>query len=467
MSGGPAAPGTASKDHPPAGRPLRQRTWSVGTLTYSFGALVMLFFWLLLGDFSYMLRERSAIPVTQLMLKKYEASDLLNGIFTLTIPWAVILVVGPLVSYWSDRHRGPRGRRVPFLLYPAPFVTLSMVGLAYSPPLGAWLHAWMGGSPGTVNQTIVLVMALFWTIFEIGVVVSNAVFNGLINDVVPREMLGRFYGMFRAVSLGAGILFNYGLIGHADTHYTPILAAVGIVYGVGFSLMCLRVKEGDYPAPPPARQGNLAVNLFRDYWKECFARPYYLLVFVFLGLANLSFIPVNAFSIRAAKAYSMSMDSYGLFLVVTYCISFFAAFPLGWLADRIHPIRVGIGVMAVYTIVALGGYFFVHDARSFGVVLLVHGVISGAFMTGAAALPQMLFPNSKFAQFAAAAGFLAAGLNMSLGPMLGLSLDLMGNDYRLTFLWAGSISLISVLFGLIVYVRWQRLGGQTRYIAPE
>jgi MFS family permease len=467
MSGAPTPSGSPRPESLSKAVPLRERVWAVGTLKYSFGALVLLFIWLLLGDFSYMLRERSANPVTQLMLKKYEASDLMNGIFMLTIPWAVILMVGPLVSYWSDRHRGPRGRRIPFLLYPAPFVTLSMIGLAYSPPIGAWLHGVLGGSPATVNQTIVLVMALFWTLFEIGAVVSNALFNGLINDVVPREMLGRFYGMFRAVSLGAGILFNYGLIGHADTHYTPILAAVGIIYGVGFSLMCLRVKEGEYPPPPPAREGNVAVNLFRDYWRDCFNRPYYLLVFVFLALANLSFIPVNTFSIRAAKAYDMSMQTYGIFLVVTYIISFVAAFPLGWLADRIHPIRVGIGVMVAYTIVAAGGYFFVHDAQSFGWVLLVHGVISGGFMTGAAALPQMLFPNSKFAQFAAAAGFLAAGLNMSLGPLLGLSLDFLGNDYRFTFLWGGAIALTSVIFGVVVYLRWQRLGGQVRYIAPE
>jgi membrane protein DedA with SNARE-associated domain len=94
-------------------------------------------------------------------------------------------------------------------------------------------------------------------------------------------------------------------------------------------------------------------------------------------------------------------------------------------------------------------------------------VISGGFMTGAAALPQMLFPHSKFAQFAAAAGFLAAGLNMSLGPLLGLSLDVLGNDYRFTFLWGGAIALASVVVGVVVYLRWQRLGGQVRYIAPE
>jgi hypothetical protein len=34
-----------------------------------------------------MMRERSAAPVAQLMLKKYQASDFVTGIFLLTIPW--------------------------------------------------------------------------------------------------------------------------------------------------------------------------------------------------------------------------------------------------------------------------------------------------------------------------------------------------------------------------------------------
>jgi hypothetical protein len=122
MSGGSNAP-----EPPPAVGSRRDRVWSIGTLTYSFGALMVLFVWLLLGDFSYMLRERSATPVAQLMLKKYEATDLMTGIFILTIPWAVILLVGPLVSYWSDRHRGPRGRRIPFRRFAAYAYELDMV----------------------------------------------------------------------------------------------------------------------------------------------------------------------------------------------------------------------------------------------------------------------------------------------------------------------------------------------------
>lgn len=445
------------------------KTWKVGTLTYSVAGIVLLFTWLLLGDFSYMMRERSATPVTQLMLKKYGATDLITGFFLLTIPWAIILFVGPAVSYWSDHHRGRWGRRIPFLLVPTPFVTLSMVGLAYSPPLGRWLHAALGGAPEGVNFTILLVMGVCWTVFEIGVVISNSVFNGLINDVVPRELLGRFYGLFRAVSLGVGVLFNYKIIGHAEENYTIILASIGLVYGVGMTVMCLRVKEGDYapPAALPEPQRSAVLGALRDYWRDCFLKPYYLLVFVYLALANLAFVPVNLFSIYAAKSYQMSMETYGRYLVVTFICSFVLAFPLGWLADKLHPLRVAIGAAAAYGVVMLVGFLFMHDAQSFGWVFLAHGVLSGTFFTGAAALPQMLFPRAKFAQFAAAAGLLAALFNMSLGPLLGLWLDGLGNQYRYTFLAGSVIAFVSIALGSWLYLRWSALGGRDRYVAPE
>ncbi|RXK55878.1 MFS transporter [Oleiharenicola lentus] len=444
------------------------KTWRVGTLTYSLAGIVLLFTWLLLGDFSYMMRERSAAPVTQLMLKKYQATDFITGVFLLTIPWAIILVVGPAVSYWSDRSRSRWGRRIPFLLVPTPFVTLSMIGLAYSPPIGRWLHAFVGGDPANVNLTILLMMGLCWTVFEIGVVVSNSVFNGLINDVVPRELLGRFYGLFRAVSLGVGVLFNYKIIGHAEEHYTIILASIGLVYGAGMTLMCLRVKEGDYPPPPPDEpRRNPVFGALRDYWRDCFLRPYYLLVFLFLGFANLAFVPVNLFSIYAAKSYAMSMETYGRYLVVTFLCSFVLAFPLGWLADKLHPLRVAIGAAALYAVAMAAGFWIMRDATTFGWAFLAHGVLSGTYFTGAAALPQMLFPRAKFAQFAAAAGLLAALFNMSLGPVLGAWLDGLGNQYRYTFLAGSGLAAVGTGLGLWLHVRWTALGGRTGYVAPE
>ena len=447
----------------------RAKTWSAGSLTYTIAGLVPLFGWLLLGDFAYWMRERSAAPVTQLLLKKNQASDLVVGLFLLTIPWAAVLIVGPVVSYWSDHHRGRWGRRIPFLFVPVPFITLSMIGLAFSPRLGVALNQAWGGDPESAQRMVLLVMGACWTIFEIGVVVSNSVFNGLVNDVVPRELLGRFYGMFRAVGLGAGVLFNYKIIGHAEDSYAAILIGVGLIYGVGFTVMCLRVKEGEYPPPPPVPAGprHPVVGAMGAYFRDCFARPYYLWVFLFLGLASLAFVPVNTFSLFAAKRYSLSLETYGRYLVVTYACSFALAFPLGWLADRFHPLKVGLAAIFLYGTTMLAGFAWVHDARSFGVVFLAHGVLAGSFMTGSAAVAQMLFPKLKFAQFAAAAGLVAGVFNMTLGPLLGGVLDRLGGDYRYTFLFGGLIGLLALGAGVLVYHRWAALGGAKGYVAPE
>jgi MFS family permease len=449
----------------PSHPPLRQ--WKVGSLSYGTAGLVMLFIWLLFGDFSFMMRERSAAPVVQLMLKSLKATDLITGLFMLTIPWVAILLAGPAVSYWSDRCRSRWGRRIPFLLLPTPVVTGAMFGLAFSPQLAASLSSshWFGSLDQ--RQLTIGLIGFFWTFFEIGVVISNAVFNGLINDVVPREFMGRFYGLFRAVGLGAGILFNYKIIGLAETHATTILASIGALYGIGFTVMCLRVKEGEYPPPAPVEAANPVLLALKDYWHGCFSRPYYLLVFLFLGLANLAFVPVNLFGIFAAQTYGMTMETYGRYLVVTYLCSFSLAYPLGWCADRWHSLRIGLAALAIYTLAMGVGFLMITDARSFGWFFLAHGVLSGAFFTAIASLPQMLFPRIRFAQFAAAAGLVAALFNISLGPLLGGWMDWLGNQYRYVFLVGSCIGLVGFLLGLWLHARWQSFGGRQNYQAPE
>lgn len=83
-----------------------RKIWTVGTLTYTSGGLVILFCWLLSGDFAWSLKERSVMWVVQLLIKKFEASDMTAGLLIGTLPQALALVLTPVVSYRSDRHRG-------------------------------------------------------------------------------------------------------------------------------------------------------------------------------------------------------------------------------------------------------------------------------------------------------------------------------------------------------------------------
>jgi MFS family permease len=458
----PASPSDAA----PA---FARKIWRVGTLTYTTGGLAVLFCWMLWGDFAWQLKERAAPPVVQLMLRKFDASDFLTGLFLLSLPAAIGVVLGPVISCRSDRHRGRWGRRIPFLLITSPIATLAMFGLAFSPWIGAALHARMGWAPEKLNLTIIIVLGLSWTVFEFATIAANAVFGGLINDVVPREVIGRFFGMFRAVSLIAGMFFNFYLIGHAKEHFLPILAGIGALYGGGVILMCLRVKEGDYPPPDPPAPGQQRgwIGGTKAFGRECFSKPYYLWVFASMALAQLAFIPVNLFSVYSAESFGMSMTTYGKYIVVTYACSLLLAYPLGWMADRFHAIRMGLGALAAYAVVMAVGYFGIKGPTSFGVVFLAHGVLSGCYFTGAAALGQMLFPKMKFAQFASAAGLILALCNVVFGPVMGRLLDILGHDYRFTFAAGCLISLLALLVGLVVYRRFMAMGGPAGYAAPE
>lgn len=457
--------------HPAANTaPLTRKTWSVGTLTYTAGGLAILFGWLLWGDFAWSMKERSVISVVQLLLRKFEASDMLTGVLIGTLPAAIGMVLGPIISYRSDRHRGRWGRRIPYLVLTTPPAALAMVGLAYSPELGRLLHEGLGARSHGLNPSILVCFGLFWTLFEFATVAANAVFGGLINDVVPQPFLGRFYGLFRALSLIAGMIFNYWMLGKAETHYQWLFIGIAVLYGGGFTMMCLKVKEGAYPPPPPSGEATGErgfIESTRAYCRECFTHSYYLWVFVALMLANLAFMPVNLFSVFFAKSVQMNMDTYGKYLALSYSISLALSYVLGSMADRFHPLRVGIGALVLYAVVALWGGIFATGPGSFAIALIAHVVLSGTFFTATASIGQRLFPRSTFAQFASAAALVLALGSMLLPPLVGKLLDLTAHNYRYTFFVGFGLAVLAVMASLVVHRRFMGLGGPKNYVAPE
>jgi Major Facilitator Superfamily. len=447
------------------------RTWTAGTLTYTTGGLIALFLWLLWGDFSWAMRERSVGPMAQWYLQHLQVPNLVFALLITSFPALVGLILGPIISYKSDRHRGPRGRRIPFLLVTTPIAAFGMLGIALCPILGPALHAALGAySPGEKISTLIC-FGVFWAAFEFATIAAQAVFGGLINDVVPQPLLGRFYGLFRAVSLIDGMIFNFWLIGKLDTHFTLILAAVAVFYGTAFFTVCLKVKEGTYPPPPPPEPGAPgALGGFfrgaRTYLRESFSHPYYLGVFSFITIAALTFMPVNIFSIPYARGLEMSMQTYGRCLTLTFAISLVLAYPLGWLADLLHPLRMSLACVLGYLAVAAWGAFFARDPDSFAIALVLHGVLSGCYFTSAASLTLRLFPRARFAQFASAAGILTSLTNMAIGPVVGSVVDLTGNRYYHTFTIGCLIAATAFAIGLHVHRNFMRLGGPKGYVAP-
>lgn len=445
--------------------PSPSRQWKIGTLVYTSGGLAVLFLWLLGGDFAWSLKQRAVDPVAQLLLRRNGSTDLLVGLLIGSLPAALGMLLGPVIGVWSDRHRGRWGRRIPFLLIPTPFAVLSMLALAATPNLGAWMHESLGAASPGPQACALIAFSVFWLTFEIATTVANTIFGALINDVVPTEWLGRFFGMFRAISLLAGIIFNLFLMGKAEEHFSAIFIGLAFVYGVGFTLMCLNVKEGDYGPPPPK-----AANPWRGlaaYMRECYASSHYLWIFLAMALAMVAFAPINSFSIFYARSLEIPMDVYGRYLAITYACSLILSYFLGMLSDRYHPLRVGIAAMIFYTLVTALGAMWISGEKSFGIFFVLHGVLSGVYFTGAAALPQRLLPRGSFAQFAAAGGVLTALFLVVTPPTVGAFLDKIGHNYRFTFIISSAFSALAVASLFVVLRKVNKLGGVRDYVAPE
>ena len=170
--------------------------------------------------------------------------------------------------------------------------------------------------------------------------------------------------------------------------------------------MCFFVKEGKYPPPEeiPADKSKFqrVFGALIDYFRQCFSVPYYRWIIVALLLANISFHPINDFSIQYAKAIDVPDSTYGQLLAITYCFSIVLSYPLGALADRFHPIRTSFISLAAYAVLMLVGWLVVGNPwqkeityhipglmagskslvlSSFAIVFIIHGVVSGCFFT--------------------------------------------------------------------------------------
>jgi len=446
------------------------KRWQVGTLVYTSAGLMALFFWLLGGDFAVYMKERAVYAVAQIVLRNFEASDWIVGLLVGSIPAAIGMFFGPVISVISDRHRSRLGRRIPFLIFSTPIISLSMIALAFASPMGQALHQVLAQhSPGESGCRII-VFGFFWTIFEVATVTVNTLFLALINDVVPQRIIGRFFALFRAVSLLAGVLFNFFLMGHAKEQAPWIFAGLSVLFFVGFALMCFKVKEGEYEVPkqePCATLRTRIVSPVVSYIRECFSKPFYLWIFLAATLGLVSMAPVNTFSVFHGRSLGMSDDLYGKCLAMCYTVSFLLAYPLGALADRIHPIRLAITIMVLYAAAMLSGYFLATSAVSFFVVFSLHVIISGAYLTGTASIMQRLFPPARFAQFASAAQLTAAVFMMIIPPAVGVLVESMNRNYQIVFILGSVLAAVSAAAYVMVLIVFIRHGGDRAYTPPQ
>jgi MFS family permease len=452
--------------------PSAQR-WVAGTLTYSTLGLVMVFFWLLLGVAGTGLRERAyPTAVTVILRQEFKASDTAVAFFMTFLAQGMMMTLGPVLGYWSDRHRGRWGRRIPFLAVATPVSVLAMFGMALTPQIAARVHVVLGAHSPGITWCGLIVFGVFWVFFQATIVCVFNLFPALCNDVVPRPLLGRFFAMFRAVSLLCGMTYNLLLIGHVEAHFQWIFIAMALWFGVTFALMLLVVREGEYPPVEQIHGGDIGagaaiMSSVKLYFHECLKNPYYVWVFAALALGALTAVPVNTFSVLYAKKLGLPLASYGRWIATNHMCGFLLAYPLGMLVDRFHSLRVSMVTIGCYGLTMLLGGIVIQGPLSFGWAVFFQALISGTYLTASMSLPQALLPRLKFGQFYSASTLLTSIVIMFFSLALGRTLDYTGSNYRLTYFIGFGLAMITVAVMAVVYRKFMAFGGPKGYVAPD
>lgn len=458
----------------------------VGTLVYSKAGLAWLFMWLLWGDFCFTLMETVVPSIVPLRLNELKAPNWVVGLVLMTIPGILNVLLNPIISTASDRHRGRFGRRIPFMLYTVPFVSMALCAMAFSTELGGWLHGLIGQSTGWSAAAVTVgVIALAMALFKFSDMFVNTVFWYFFNDVVPQNVMARFLGLFRVVGAGAGAIYSYFLYQYALSHLRLIFLCVAGLYFVGFGLMCLMVKEGEYPPPEKLakRRGDF-LGMVKAYARECLHHRIYRYFFLgnmFWNLAG----ACGIFGVFLNLSLGLTLQQIGTISAAVGVANLILTYPAGALADRHHPLRVmlwikiGLLVVAPLNFIWLFTHFNPQVNFKIAVALQVVNLpLNMIYIAVSIPMFMRILPRDRYGQFCSFNAICSAGASALGGLVAGGFIDLMraifpdtiwGKDYcyRMIPAWNLPFLLIGFFFMLRLYRTWKELGGDKHYVPPD
>lgn len=458
--------------------------FTCGSLKYSMRGLAVLFAWMLWGDFCFTLMETVVPSILPLKLRSLESPNVVIGFIMSTLPGIFNITITPMVSFKSDRHRSKLGRRIPFILYTMPFLTLSLIFIGFSDSIGQWVNGtFFSGNAASEAKVIIILLAVFAAMFDLFNMFVNTVYWYLFNDVVPEPLIGRFMGWFKLVGTLTAAVYNFFIFRYAESHMREIFLGAALLYLIGFGLMCLRVKEGEYP-PPPAdvKKKPSFIDNCRTFGRECYTMRYYwdiFLTYAFMAMAG----SIGVFNIFFQKSLGLDLNLIGKMgaftsIAVAICLSF-----SGFLVDRWNAVRVAAYIAAFTAFASFGNWVWLFIDQPppmiYVYISVCHASIFGALFGALNSMIEMprlmeLFPRERFGQFCGSIALLRAPAHMIGGVCAGAYIDIVkhfyptGNyAYRFNFIWHGVFIILAFYFHYRTFRAWKRLGGEVSYKAPS
>jgi maltose/moltooligosaccharide transporter len=456
-----------------------------GTLEYTKRSLIVLFMWLLWGDFCFTLMETIEPSVLPLVLKDLGASNLIMSLYLTTFVGVFNLTICPISSFMSDRYRSKWGRRIPFLALSTPFVALFLVLTGFCKEIGHffYLHVFHQSVSNETAVTIV-VIGILVVCYQFFHMIVASVYYYLFNDVVPEQYLGRVMALFRAVGTAAGALFSLFVYQYARTHSKEIFVGFGLLYLIGFTMMCLKVREGEYPTPPKTdKTKSQVIQGIATFFKESYCHKFYWYFYTSFGFWAISGV-TSPFLVFRNLNLGLSLKELGWIAGVSGVLTTVLLVPMGCLVDKKHPIRVGMTAMIWTLVFAPLNVIFLwqysHTAVLWLTIMTTAVTLPVGVIASASDLPlfMRLLPHSRYGQFCSANAMVRSAMTIVAGVVCGLFVDGLawycktrlhiGGDYyyRLLFIWQIVFVALALYYRVKLYKMWLSLGGDDNYIAP-
>jgi hypothetical protein len=387
----------------------------------------------------------------------------------------------PVISFRSDRTRTRWGRRIPYLLITMPVLCVFLATLGFSDQIGAWIK--ISSWPARLNlspiATVAIVMGALILLYDVFNVFVNSIFWYLFRDVIPTAFLARFMAAFRMVGMAAAFVWWTFFYGKIETHTRYIYGGAALLYFFGFGLMCLMVKEGEYPPPEVIARSTepwlmRAGRSIRLYCRQCFSHPLFVIFYLSQALIFVAGAGTMYKQFFYVRHLGFSLDAMGKVNAILLIAAFFVQLPLGWLVDKIHPMRGYLIAITAGVPIHVAGFFTAnytvagYTIQAFAMFVAILAIQQPVLQLREASevpLQMRLFPRTQYGQFSSAnaiirhfslifgtagAGMLMGWLNQRYGDA--------GNAYA--FLWLGGFNAVACIGLWTVFFLWRRYGAE-------
>ncbi len=450
-----------------------QKQYRVGTLLYTPGQLLAVCAWMLCGALAMNLIMTTFNIVIPVLMNEQQISNQAIIFVSGSLLHLLNSFMNPLISYSSDRTRSRWGRRKPYIFFTAPLYGGFLILFAFVPELSSWLSGigwfsriaeqWLPGSI-PVSLFIFAGAGFFCSYLFVG-----SVYYYLIPDVLPQEVIGRYYSYFYLLSYLTAAGFNLLLMPLIELNYRGVLIGVGLAYPILIGLMCLMVREGEYPPLDSVAAQSQGwrwwpvriAGAVKTYVRECFMSSYYWMMFLWTTFFYGSTCGGQLLLIFCRDDLGIPLTEQGR-IGAGLSVLAFLNIPLGILVDKIGGFRITIWATAAGALLFFPWFFMLNNIPTliaYYVINLVLGVLLGVAKNK---VQVEVFDREKFGQLASAQALFSSVAAVLFNVLIAYCFDFFGS-IRIFFIWRSVMMVFALFFCCVlfrIYTKQRKTNGQ-------